>query len=78
MICTYCNYTIAIKFKNMFSILRLFAGIIMKSMASRVTNNGISGKSTHTPMHQDLAETLMATSGHLYGFKPTHSCYYIF
>ena len=42
------------KIKNIFSILRLFAGSIMKSI-SRVANNELSGEFTHTPVHQDLA-----------------------
>ena len=47
----------------MFSILRLFAGIITKLMSDNVTNNGISGEFTCPPKHQDLAKTLMETSG---------------
>ena len=46
----------------MFSILRLFAGIIMKLMSNKVTINGISEKNTPTPKHQGLAATLMDTS----------------
>ena len=49
----------------MFSILRLFAGIIMKLMSNKVTNNGISGKFTHTQKHLDLAANLMNTSGYI-------------
>ena len=60
----YCN-----SIKNMFSILRLFAGSIMKSLSNRVTNNEISGKFTHTPMHQELAVTLMDTPGFFYSFS---------
>ena len=56
----------------MFSILRIFAGIIVKSMNNRVTNNGISGKVTHTPMHQHVTETLMDTLGYFYSFKLTN------
>ena len=48
----------------MFSILRIFAEIIMKLMSNKVTNNGIYEKNTHTPKHQDCAATLMDTSGY--------------
>ena len=50
----------------MFSILRLFAGSFTKSMSNRVTNNEISGKFTHTPMHRDFAITLMETPGYFF------------
>ena len=50
----------------------------MKSVSYRVTNNEISGKFTHTPMHQDLAVTLMDTSGYFYNFIFTNPCYYLF
>ena len=47
----------------MVSILTLFAGNITKSLSNRVTNNEISRKSTHSPLHQDLAVPLMDTPG---------------
>ena len=46
----------------MISILRLVAGIITKSISSRVTNIEISEKVTHTPVHWNLASSLMDTS----------------
>ena len=51
----------------MFSILRLFAAIIMKLMNNKVTKKGIFEKilnNTHTPKHKDLATVLMDTSGY--------------
>ena len=62
----------------MFSILRLFAGSITKSMSNRFKNNEISGKFTHTPIHQYLAVTLMDTSGYFFSFKLTNESYYLF
>ena len=47
----------------MFSILKLVERIIAKSMSNKVTNNGISRMFTHSPVHHDLAATLMDTSG---------------
>ena len=64
----------------MFSILRpiiiLFAGIITKLMSNKVTNTGISGKYTHTPMHQNLA-ALTDTSGYFIDFKLNTPSYYL-
>ena len=62
----------------MFSILRLFAGNITKSLSNMVTNNEISGKFTYTPMHHDLAVTMMDTPEYFYILKFTYLSYYLF
>ena len=51
----------------------------MKLLSNRVTNNKISGKFTHTSVHQDFAVTF---DGHsmifLYSFEFTYPCDYLF